>query len=136
MPEMHATLHPSGVGGERVAHDSAEVRRVGIAVAVAISLACLAVPVVRGGSPEIFLPIFLCFSAYLVAGGIGWMLRPRNPTGPLLLAIGVSGAVILLGAAPISWIGTVTQLGATTATVLLSRLTAHIPLPAPAPLPG
>jgi hypothetical protein len=134
---MHATLHPSGVGGERVAHDSAEVRRVGIAVAVAISLACLAVPVVRGGSPEIFLPIFLCFSAaYLVAGGIGWMLRPRNPTGPLLLAIGVSGAVILLGAAPISWIGTVTQLGATTATVLLSRLTAHIPLPAPAPLAG
>jgi len=116
MPEVHATLHPSGVGGERVAHDSAEVRRVGIAVAVAISLACLAVPVVRGGSPE----IFLCFSAaYVVAGGIGWMLRPGNPTGPLLQAIGVSGAVILQGAAPISWIGTVTLLGATTATVLL-----------------
>jgi signal transduction histidine kinase len=120
MPEMHATLHPSGVGGERVADDSADLRRVGIAAAVAISLACLAVPIMRGGTLGIFLPIFLCFSAaYLVAGGIGWMLRPRNPTGPLLLAIGVSGALILLGAAPVSWIGTVTQLGATTATVLL-----------------
>ena len=120
MPQVHATLNPSGVGGERVASGSAGVRRVGIMAAVAISLACLAVPVVRGGSPEIFVPIFLCFSAaYLVAGAIGWIVRPRNSTGPLLLAIGVFGALILLGAAPISWIGTITQLSATTATVLL-----------------
>jgi signal transduction histidine kinase len=138
MPHVRATLSPSGVGGERVASRSAGVRRVGIAAAVAISLACVAVPVVRGGSPEIFVPIFLCFSAaYLVAGAIGWGVRPRNPTGPLLLAIGVSGALILLGAAPISWIGTVTQLSATTATVLLflvllispgGRFSSHIDL--------
>jgi signal transduction histidine kinase len=120
MPDMRATRHPSGVGGERVARGIADIRRAGTAAAVAISLACLAVPVARGGTPEIFLPIFLCFSAaYVIAGAIGWMLRPPNPTGPLLLAIGASGALILLGAAPISWIGTVTQLGATTATVLL-----------------
>jgi len=120
MGQMHATLSPSGVGGERVAPGSPGLRWVGIAAAVAISLACLAVPVVRGGSPEIFMPIFLCFSAaYLVAGGIGWIVRPRNATGPILLAIGVAGALILLGALPISWIGTVTQLSATTATVLL-----------------
>jgi signal transduction histidine kinase len=120
MPHVHATLSPSGVGGERVTSGSADVRRVGIAVAIAVSLACLAVPVLRGGSPEIFVPIFVCFSAaYLVAGAIGWIARPRNTTGPLLLAIGVAGALILLGAAPISWIGTITQLSATTATVLL-----------------
>jgi len=120
MPQMHATLSPSGVGGERLATGSAGLRWVGITAAVAISLACLAVPVLRGGSPEIFLPIFLCFSAaYLVAGAIGWLVRPRNSTGPILLMIGVAGALILLGAAPISWIGTLTQLSATTATVLL-----------------
>jgi signal transduction histidine kinase len=117
---MQATLGPSGVGGERAAPVSAEARRVWIGAAVAISLACLAVPVVRGGSPDIFLPIFLCFSAaYVAAGAIGWMVRPRNPTGPLLLAIGVLGALILLGGLPMSWIGSVTQLSATSATVLL-----------------
>ena len=65
MDRMRATLDPSGVGG------------------AASSLACLAVPMVRGGSPAIFWPIFVCFSAaYLVAGAIGWMVRPGNPTGP------------------------------------------------------
>ena len=117
---MRATLEPSGVGSDLVAAGPAHRRRLVIAAAAVISLACLAVPVTHGGTASIFLPIFVCFSAaYLVAGAIGWMVRPRNPTGPLLLTIGLCGAAILLGASPISWIGTVTQLGATTATVLL-----------------
>jgi len=63
-----------------------------IAIVVAISLAYLTV---RAGL------IFACFSLpYLVAGAIGWLRKPINPTGPLLIAIGLGGALILLGATP------------------------------------
>jgi signal transduction histidine kinase len=91
-----------------------------IALVGAASIGCLAIPIATGGQPAIFLPIFICFSAsYVVAGAIGWTLRPSNPVGPLLLAIGLAGAFILLGATGLPWIGIVTQASATTATILL-----------------
>jgi signal transduction histidine kinase len=91
-----------------------------IVVVAAVSVACLMVPLAYEPSPAFPLFLFACFAApYLVAGAIGWMLRPRNATGPLLLAIGVGGALILVAAAPIPGIGIVSQLSATTATVLL-----------------
>lgn len=120
MVEVRATLIPSRVGGRLVGLDPAAARPVVIPLVAAISLSCLAVPLSRGGPLEIIAPIFICFSAaYVFAGSIGWILKPRNLTGPVLMVIGLCGAFSLLGAAPIPWIGTVTQLSATTATVLL-----------------
>jgi signal transduction histidine kinase len=120
MAAMRGALSPARDPGRLFELGSATARWAVISVVVAICLACLSLPVARGGPPEIFLPIFLCFSAaYVVAGAIGWMLRPDNPTGPLLLAIGLAGSMILLGATGLPWIGIVTQGSATTATVLL-----------------
>lgn len=48
-----------------------------IAIVAAVSIACLMVPLVYGPSPVFPVFVFACFSApYLVAGSIGWMLRP------------------------------------------------------------
>ena len=99
---------------------SPAVRWLVIALVVTACLGCLAIPIATGGQPAIFLPIFICFSAaYVVAGAIGWTLRPANRIGPLLLAVGLAGAFILLGATGLPWIGVVTQASATTATILL-----------------
>lgn len=117
---MARALSPARIGGLRLDLGSASVRWTVITIVVAASLGCLALPVARGGPPEVFLPIFICFSAaYVVAGAIGWMLRPANATGPVLLAIGLAGALILTGATGLPWIGIVTQASATTATILL-----------------
>ena len=89
---LHGHIPPPELG-------SPAVRWMVIALVGAASLGCLAIPIANGGQPAIFLPIFICFSAaYVVAGAIGWTLRPLNPIGPLLLAIGLAGAFILLGA--------------------------------------
>ena len=99
---------------------SASVR---IAAMVAICIAAVAaalVPIANGRPPGMPAFIFACFSApWLVAGAVAWTRRPGNPTGPVLLAIGLCGALILVGAAPVGGIGAVTQAAATTATVLL-----------------
>jgi hypothetical protein len=122
MAAMRGAFGPARDPGELFELGSAAARWAVIAAVVAICLACLSLPVARGGPPEVFLPIFLCFSAaYVVAGAIGWMVRPANSTGPLLLAIGLAGSLILLGASGLPWIGIVTQASATTATVLLSE---------------
>ena len=93
------------------------------AVIVVISVAAVAaalVPIANGRPPGMPAFIFACFSApWLVAGAVAWTRRPGNVTGPVLLAIGLCGALILLGAAPVPGIDVVTQAAATTATVLL-----------------
>lgn len=117
---MSAELSSAHLSGRPLRLSSPAARLAAVAAVAVICLSCLAVPIASGVPPEIFVLIFACFSAaYVVAGGIGWMVRPRNPTGPLLLAIGLGGALILLGFAPIPWIGIATQLSATSATVLL-----------------
>jgi hypothetical protein len=53
MPQMRATLDPSGARSDSVALGSAHRRRMVIARAATISLACLAMPMMRGGNPAI-----------------------------------------------------------------------------------
>jgi signal transduction histidine kinase len=95
-------------------------RRVVIAVVTGLAVGSLAVAIASGPSPWLPIFIFASFSApYLVAGAIGWLRRPGNPTGPLLLAIGLGGGLILLGDGRSAWSGVVSQVSATVATVLL-----------------
>jgi class 3 adenylate cyclase len=61
----------------------------GLAVAAAAGLVVLQ----GGGSVTLVVQTQVVGLAYLVAGVIAWRRRPDNPTGPLLVAIGVTGYI-------------------------------------------
>jgi signal transduction histidine kinase len=93
------------------------------AILAALIVACLAAAattIAFGRPPEFVAFVFTCWcGAYLVAGGIGWIRRPDTPTGPLLLVIGVAGALVMLGMTQIPVLKLVKDISASVATVVL-----------------
>ena len=88
-----------------------------------MTIACLGIAgltIASGRPPEFVAFVFTCWcGAYLVAGGIGWIRRPDNPTGPLLLVIGIAGALVMLGMTQVPLFKVVKDVSASVGTVVL-----------------
>jgi hypothetical protein len=107
--------------GARTRLVSPSTRRQAILAALIVAcLAAAATTIAFGRPPEFVAFVFTCWcGAYLVAGGIGWIRRPDSPTGPLLLVIGVAGALVMLGMTQIPVLKLVKDISASVATVVL-----------------
>jgi signal transduction histidine kinase len=88
-----------------------------------LTIACLGIAgltIASGRPPEFVAFVFTCWcGAYLVAGGIGWVRRPDNPTGPLLLVIGIAGALVMLGMTQVPLFKVVKDVSASVGTIVL-----------------
>jgi signal transduction histidine kinase len=95
-------------------------RQAVIAAVTIICVVCAVVAVAYGRPPEFIAFVFTCWAgAYIVAGAVGWMRHPDNPTGPMLLAVGLGGGLVMLGMTPIPALKVVKELSAGIATVIL-----------------
>jgi len=85
-----------------------------VAVISAVALGVL------GSRPELLVVNVTAYSlGYLVAGSVAWIRRPRNPVGPVMLAISVAGSLSFFSLLPDPLVARMAGFGGSLANVLV-----------------